>query len=286
MPPTAASPPARPVVHRERTQIIVDWDDTILPTSFLAAMGLTMQTFHSLQLSPKDADSMSELDKAGALFFTKALQLARYVVIVTNAELSWVETSAQRFLPRVFSLLHQIEVISARHKHATMHPDSTDMWKRVEFRLRAATMANIIIIGERQPQDKKSTDEELFGTEPLLQLMCAPCSPRQTDPPVGWQFHWRLGSGAARAIRGQAGEARHFGQERQGALCGSHGPLKKKPLANHVPQLMENPGVVELRRQLVQIFKSFDHIVSSPDSLDLKLHPKPAGVPDSSDSVV
>ena len=98
-------------------------------------------------------------------------------------------------------------------------------------------MATLVKVGESQPQDKKSTDEELFGSEPLLQLISI------GDSEIERSAIWAVKS------------------DRPDILVKSI-------------KLLETPSVLDLRRQLNSITVSFDSIATSLDSLDLKLSPK------------
>jgi hypothetical protein len=179
--------------------------------------------------------ALEELDQAACAMITKALSLARYVTIVTNAESDWVESSASKFLPKVASLLHRLEVVSARSKHERLYPGSTDVWKRVEFQERIESLAKVIKVAENQPQDKKSTQEELFGVEPLLQVIS-----------IGDSEYERAALWAVKSDRPDI-------------------------LVKSV-KLLNAPTVVALRQQLNTVTTSFESIVASLESLDLKLH--------------
>ena len=136
-----------PATHRDRTQILIDWDDTLLPTSFLANHGLSVEEFHALELEPEAKLVLDELDKSASALLRKARALARNVTVVTNAEESWVEMSSQKFLPGVFAMLGNLEVVSARSKHESTHPDETQIWKRVEFAQRVEARRCFSLLG-------------------------------------------------------------------------------------------------------------------------------------------
>ena len=60
------------------------------------------------------------------------------MVIVTNGQLGWVETSAKRFMPRVLGYLkkHNITIISAQftfRKQKQIRPDDPQSWKDSAF---------------------------------------------------------------------------------------------------------------------------------------------------------
>lgn len=103
------APKDRPRSHQNLT--ILDWDDTLLPTSFF------------LKQDDKN-DDLTDIAKANK---TTLIQIQRQVltllenliaigkvVIVTNAKEGWVEFSSFHMLPRVHQLIETyIPVISA-----------------------------------------------------------------------------------------------------------------------------------------------------------------------------
>jgi len=52
---------------------------------------------------------------------------------VTNAAQGWVEMSAKRFLPQVYSELNDILIISARTKYEKLYPKNYQKWKVEAF---------------------------------------------------------------------------------------------------------------------------------------------------------
>jgi len=110
-----------------RPIIILDWDDTILSSSSLLALGVSL----NCDLLNVPADVLSELRHLEscairAIFVAKELG---DLCIVTNSELGWVERSAKKFLPGVYDALSNIPVISARHHFEQRNPNNPTMWK-------------------------------------------------------------------------------------------------------------------------------------------------------------
>jgi len=109
--------------------ILLDWDDTIMPTTYLQRRGIDLTT----QEVPDDVAATLKAYGEHAANTIRALLLHGNVVIVTNAEWGWVELTAARFLPAVEPLLRDIECISAR---STFEPKgyATPMeWKEEAF---------------------------------------------------------------------------------------------------------------------------------------------------------
>lgn len=113
------------------TIIILDWDDTLLSSSWLASKGLS--PFGGQPLPQEAVDQLKKLEAAVLKLLEKAL-LYGEVHLVTNAETGWVEMSAEAFLPGVVPLLPKVNIVSARSSYQTKYPDQPSMWKVEAFR--------------------------------------------------------------------------------------------------------------------------------------------------------
>jgi len=120
------------------TLTILDWDDTLICTSYLK------DNVGSKHETNRLCDAIS---KAVCSLLTKCLQHGK-VVIITNAALSWVNFSISQFFPSVVSLLDRIPVISARDIFSFEHPDDPSTWKRKAFRSLNFSEGNIISVGD------------------------------------------------------------------------------------------------------------------------------------------
>lgn len=120
----------------EVNMIILDWDDTICPSTWLNQSGLTIAADSPL---PND-EQKAQLRRIGqcAIKFLRRAKHLGHVIIVTNAEKGWVELSCCKFLPEVFPHLEGVKVLSAR---STFEPStvvsamSPILWKRQAFDL-------------------------------------------------------------------------------------------------------------------------------------------------------
>jgi len=116
--------------QKEATVIFVDWDDTLLCSSFLSGAGYRLDS---------EMDSASPIDKElkelelSVIGLLKLAMTFGDVHVVTNAETGWVQLSAKKFLPGVVPLLDQVKVLSARSTYETMFPDSPVKWKFCAF---------------------------------------------------------------------------------------------------------------------------------------------------------
>lgn len=109
------TPELKPKTHQ--TIIIFDWDDTLIPTTFLLPYQNLIYQPLSRPLPQTIARRMAEIDQ----FASKLLEISKQngqVLIITNAAEGWVELSAQRFMPLTAKVLRSdVEIISARTRY-------------------------------------------------------------------------------------------------------------------------------------------------------------------------
>ena len=111
-----------------RKLIIIDWDDTLNPSTWCMKTGV-------LTVRPPSLGEMLILRELSELVLStlKKCMTNGLVVIVTNAETGWVEMSARSLLPEVSSLLSGIPVISARSTFESIVRDAPALWKAMTF---------------------------------------------------------------------------------------------------------------------------------------------------------
>lgn len=135
--------------HRKphQTLTIFDWDDTILPTSYLLYIGSEKMT--------SDVEAkLQALDQQVAKLLTKASKIGM-TYIVTNGMEGWVEKSSKMHLPLTYQTIHQrrITVISARARYQEEYPNEPRKWKEETFSdignsLDTQIVTNIICLGD------------------------------------------------------------------------------------------------------------------------------------------
>lgn len=115
----------------DTTLIILDWDDTLLPSSWLQDHGLNI----AAGSAQPDLPQRLELAKVAQNVITTLQRLKNlgHVMIVTNAEKGWVELSCRKFLPEVAPLLEGMKLLSARSAYEHVQPESPVDWKRLAF---------------------------------------------------------------------------------------------------------------------------------------------------------
>ena len=112
-------------------ELIFDWDDTLLPSTWLACQGLRLD--YPTELPQEVVTALSEHDDHVYNVLKKAMAYGN-VVIITNAERGWVEMSAARFMPTTQLLLSELTVVSARSTYEPEFPDDPLNWKVAAFR--------------------------------------------------------------------------------------------------------------------------------------------------------
>lgn len=119
-----------PSSNKKKTVIFVDWDDTLLCSSYLSGRGLRLDS--DIHTSDTILDELKLLEQC----VTQLLKIAQTygnVHVVTNAETGWVQLSAKKFIPGVLPLLSDVTVLSARSTYEPMFPDSPLKWKYFAF---------------------------------------------------------------------------------------------------------------------------------------------------------
>lgn len=131
------------------TLFIYDWDDTLLCTSYLSPGGYFNE---NKKLNKKEQYKISMSEEYVYQILSKSLEKGE-VYIITNSGPGWVEFSCNKFYPKVFSLLNEIAIISARGLYEKQYPGDTKLWKLLAFKSIAndfnkELITNIICVGD------------------------------------------------------------------------------------------------------------------------------------------
>jgi hypothetical protein len=134
--------------------IILDWDDTLFPTSHLNPVDESQYD----HLAEKYKKLLAEVEDQAIKLLQNCLKESK-VVIVTNAKKGWVEYSSSKFMPRLHSILMKfVRVISARVEYEDHYPTETMKWKELAFQklwheknfLEKGAIVNLIAIGDSE----------------------------------------------------------------------------------------------------------------------------------------
>ena len=141
------NPNMKPKQHN--SIIIFDWDDTLLPTTFLTPGGIFEE---NMKLSDVDKNIMSKLEESVLKLLTESVEKGN-VYIITNAGKGWVEYSAKKFYPSIMTILSKIKIISARGEYEKAFPGDSRQWKIEAFlnlknTVNMNLVTNIICIGD------------------------------------------------------------------------------------------------------------------------------------------
>lgn len=141
------------VVRASKTTAILDWDDTICPSTHLSQLGMRVDDAGDLPAPLRE--QLAQLETAVINIMREALRFGN-VVVITNAEAGWVELSGRRFLPDVvdFIRVHDIKIVSARTTFERDFPDAPSSWKVAAFSQEVTHMfpdedeLNVLVLGD------------------------------------------------------------------------------------------------------------------------------------------
>ena len=112
--------------------IVLDWDDTMLPTSFFLKQD-TLAATDLAEMAVKNRDMLANLEAILLALLDKMIKFAK-VLIVTNAKEGWVEYSSYFLLPRVHQLIETfVPVVSAQTEFSEKYRHDPDKWKELAF---------------------------------------------------------------------------------------------------------------------------------------------------------
>ena len=152
------------ILSRERTLIILDWDDTLFPTTWVTTHSINIKNLANINsnLNSNLNSVLSyfiQIDKE-LLHLLQILMKFGHVAIITNAMLNWINISST-ILPKTSKLLKSdsaIEIISARGSFQDKSSDPMD-WKKFAFaeiikNKKYKKVNNIISIGDAEYEYK------------------------------------------------------------------------------------------------------------------------------------
>jgi len=120
-----------PTFDAADTLLILDWDDTMLPTRWLESQGLSLDS--ASKQTVEQCEQLRTMAEHARRTLEEARAHAARVVLVTNAEHGWVELSCQRFLPSLWPSLCGVRVLSARSTFEQIGVAEPSEWKYLAF---------------------------------------------------------------------------------------------------------------------------------------------------------
>ena len=131
------------ILSKSRTLIILDWDDTLFPTTWVTTNEINLRN----NIETKKYETyFSQVDCDLYILLRKLTQCGT-VIIVTNALLSWIKLSTT-ILPKTSETLGLIKIISARGDYQSKSQNPMD-WKKLAFQSIIETMSTKITKGEK-----------------------------------------------------------------------------------------------------------------------------------------
>lgn len=119
-----------PPFAAEDTILIFDWDDTVLPSTWIQEQGLRLD-----EESQPNEEQQAQLRRMAEYAMHTLSTAKRHgkVVLVTNAERGWIELSCQKFMPSLYPTLENVKILSARSTYEHQGVASPFEWKFLAF---------------------------------------------------------------------------------------------------------------------------------------------------------
>jgi hypothetical protein len=135
-------------MNRDKSLIILDWDDTLFPTTW------TMKNKFNITNNSIDSQTKKYFEKLDHLLVKLLSRMKKLgeVIIVTNALPEWIVASST-VLPKTRHILKSTKVISARKTFQDITNSATD-WKMLAFTniadSKTSDYNNIISVGDAE----------------------------------------------------------------------------------------------------------------------------------------
>ena len=108
--------------HIKTSIIIYDWDDTIIPTTYI---------MNNRKIPEKYMNCLEFIQKNVYDIITHCILLHRTQYIVTNSQEKWVDDCLKRFFPKCSKLISKyVKIISASDNYIDRYPNNPYEWKR------------------------------------------------------------------------------------------------------------------------------------------------------------
>mmetsp|Transcript_8329 Transcript_8329/g.10922 ORF Transcript_8329/g.10922 Transcript_8329/m.10922 type:complete len:290 (-) Transcript_8329:221-1090(-) len=112
----------------EPKAIIFDWDDTILPSSFVDQYKVEKFTDFPVETQR----ILHEVARSAERCLHEASKFGE-VLIITNSDEGWVKYSSERYCPKLLPVIQKYKIISARTRYERFYPGQPLCWKAAAF---------------------------------------------------------------------------------------------------------------------------------------------------------
>lgn len=133
---TQPNPPTQTNQNNPINLILIDWDDTICPTTWIFSENRMEPKYKPVcvgQTVKFDTDEivwMRRLETNCCRLFDLCLgSTSDKVYIFTNSSKRWVIGSINNFFPKFVPYLDRIEIYSMYDNYNTLYPNRSDLWK-------------------------------------------------------------------------------------------------------------------------------------------------------------
>ena len=94
--------------HKKETVFILDWDDTLMCTSFISSK--------TKSLSDEEKNIITNLGKIVSIFLKECLKYGN-IIIMTNSSEKWLKKTAENYLKLEKDIIGKIKIISTRDRY-------------------------------------------------------------------------------------------------------------------------------------------------------------------------
>ena len=131
--PVSQPQPEHATTYSDSTVTVLDWDDTLMPSTWLKEQGLTSTALaDKFGITKEMVDACEEVAPHVERVIKKAQDYGK-VFIITNGTHGWVEKSCEVFMPSIRNLVLSLPIISAADLYRYFSKDPIS-WKRMTFR--------------------------------------------------------------------------------------------------------------------------------------------------------
>jgi hypothetical protein len=142
-----------------QTLIILDYDDSLCPSSWIRKNRPTLNYFEPCPNIKEYKEPLERLAKEVCALLTLANSLGK-LVILTNAQQGWVETSCKNFMPPVLEVINRLKIDIVYARSTVEFPDRLmpQSWKEKAMQIKASefysqyqqqSWKNVISVGDQ-----------------------------------------------------------------------------------------------------------------------------------------